>query len=55
MFAKSVEDEKALHTANKMVMTPLLNIKLLKYTKTCKKKCHIYGKFLLLPGQRISS
>lgn len=34
MFAKSVEDEKALHTANKTVMIPLLNI---KRTMMCKK------------------
>lgn len=27
MFAKSVEDDKALHAANKTIMIPLLNIK----------------------------
>lgn len=35
MFAKSVEDEKAFHTANKTIMIPLLNI---KHTTMCKKK-----------------
>lgn len=40
MFAKSVEDEKALHTANKTVMIPLLNI---KHTVMCKKRNCIYA------------
>lgn len=35
MFAKSVEDDKALHAANKTIMIPLLNI---KHTMRCKKK-----------------
>lgn len=35
MFAKSVEDEKALHAANKTIMIPLLNI---KHATSCEKK-----------------
>lgn len=38
MFAKSVEDEKALRAANKTIMIPLLNI---KHATSCEKKSHL--------------
>lgn len=52
MFAKSVEDEKALRAANKTIMIPLLNI---KHATSCEKINHTYGKLLLLQGERICS